>query len=427
MTAEIAIFNRSAVVVAADSAVTVGRDKVHISANKIFSVSESCPIGCMIYGTADFATIPWETIIKIFRKESLQKSFSTVRQCRDEFFEFLKGDRFITDDTASTSFVLFVVSVIEPIKDSVQKLAPSDRGKQLEAIIKKRVDWFTNHPITIQCDLPPIKNFKSARKKDIRVIANEVFDEIKYKYPTRLDDLMVDMIYAAFSSGFVSNYHSGIVFFGFGDDDLLPKLTRDELDGAPFKRLRIKEGPVEDDDDFVDEPAIIFPFADTEVMTSFMEGTTKAMKTTFMGLLYKTSNEIARRIIKENFTLSDDEYSTIEAMNKKAIQEIVKEALSALEDEIQERNVGPVMRAVASLPKEDMAKLAEALVEVTALKKKVSPSVESVGGPIDVCIVTKGDGLIWIKRKHYFDLSKNLQYMSYRKLTAPTLNIGGTE
>jgi len=29
---------------------------------------------------------------------------------------------------------------------------------------------------------------------------------------------------------------------------------------------------------------------------------------------------------------------------------------------------------------------------------------ETVAGPIDVAIISKGDGLIWIKRKHYFDL-----------------------
>jgi hypothetical protein len=27
---------------------------------------------------------------------------------------------------------------------------------------------------------------------------------------------------------------------------------------------------------------------------------------------------------------------------------------------------------------------------------------ETVGGPIDVAVISKGDGFIWIKRKHYF-------------------------
>lgn len=27
---------------------------------------------------------------------------------------------------------------------------------------------------------------------------------------------------------------------------------------------------------------------------------------------------------------------------------------------------------------------------------------ENVGGPVDVAVISKGDGFVWIKRKHYF-------------------------
>jgi hypothetical protein len=37
----------------------------------------------------------------------------------------------------------------------------------------------------------------------------------------------------------------------------------------------------------------------------------------------------------------------------------------------------------------------------------VTFTTETVGGPIDVAVITKGDGLIWIKRKHYFDKELN--------------------
>jgi hypothetical protein len=35
---------------------------------------------------------------------------------------------------------------------------------------------------------------------------------------------------------------------------------------------------------------------------------------------------------------------------------------------------------------------------------------ETVGGPIDVAVISKGDGLIWIKRKHYFSPELNRQF-----------------
>jgi hypothetical protein len=54
--------------------------------------------------------------------------------------------------------------------------------------------------------------------------------------------------------------------------------------------------------------------------------------------------------------------------------------------------------------------MAEALVNLTSFKRKVTSSIESVGGPVDVAVITKGDGFVWIKRKHYFDADKNQQF-----------------
>ena len=37
---------------------------------------------------------------------------------------------------------------------------------------------------------------------------------------------------------------------------------------------------------------------------------------------------------------------------------------------------------------------------------------ETVGGPIDVAVISKGDGFIWIKRKHYFKAELNPQFFA---------------
>lgn len=54
--------------------------------------------------------------------------------------------------------------------------------------------------------------------------------------------------------------------------------------------------------------------------------------------------------------------------------------------------------------------MAHALVELTSKKRRFSSEQETVGGPIDVAIVTRNEGLIWIQRKHYFDMSLNPGY-----------------
>jgi len=37
---------------------------------------------------------------------------------------------------------------------------------------------------------------------------------------------------------------------------------------------------------------------------------------------------------------------------------------------------------------------------------------ESVGGPIDVALISKGDGFVWIERKHYFRAELNHHFFA---------------
>ena len=69
-------------------------------------------------------------------------------------------------------------------------------------------------------------------------------------------------------------------------------------------------------------------------------------------------------------------------------------------------------RVIGNLPFPEMAELAEALVFMESMKERVTTPTESVSGPIDVAIISKGDGFIWIKRKHYFDPKLNPRFFS---------------
>lgn len=61
MTAEIAIMNKDAIALAADSAVTIEQQKgkkIYNTVNKLFMLSKYQPIGIMIYGNATFMGVP---------------------------------------------------------------------------------------------------------------------------------------------------------------------------------------------------------------------------------------------------------------------------------------------------------------------------------------------------------------------------------
>ena len=63
-----AIINRFGIALAADSAVTIGNERVWKSTNKLFSLGPNSDIAIMIYGGGDFIGVPWEIIIMSFRE-----------------------------------------------------------------------------------------------------------------------------------------------------------------------------------------------------------------------------------------------------------------------------------------------------------------------------------------------------------------------
>lgn len=90
---------------------------------------------------------------------------------------------------------------------------------------------------------------------------------------------------------------------------------------------------------------------------------------------------------------------------KGILDEIIKKA--------NEEFMRPIIQSVATLPIEELSLLAESMINITSVRRKVAldGNIGTVGGPIDVAIVSKHDGFIWMKRKHYFDIKYNPQYM----------------
>ena len=54
---------------------------------------------------------------------------------------------------------------------------------------------------------------------------------------------------------------------------------------------------------------------------------------------------------------------------------------------------------------------------VRSLKERVTRPSASVSRPIDVAVISKNDGFIWIKRKHYFDPKLNPRFFAKRTPT----------
>jgi hypothetical protein len=155
MTAEIAILNKNAVALAADSAVTLPAPespKIYNTANKVFMLSKFHPAGIMVCGSAEFMGLPWETIIKVYRSKLGMRNFDALKQFAKDFFEYLDQSRLLFSESRQRSYFQRMISrffwhIRKDIQGNVEEALKTKSplsDAELTAITNKVIDeWLT--------------------------------------------------------------------------------------------------------------------------------------------------------------------------------------------------------------------------------------------------------------------------------------------
>jgi len=423
MTAVVGVLNKHAVAIAADSAVTVGGAngrKIFNKANKVFALSKEHPVGIMIYNSATFMSTPWETIIKIYRKQLGSKSFPTLRAYQEDFIEFLRTKDFYTDVRMQELFLEnFILEIVDSgLRETANKhpnltgnLSPENRIQFL-TFFEQEIDTFINR-WSQQQDFCP--EFEDYTLDDFIRYSNVVFGRvIQSRFIIngfQLSEILQQKIreavhYVLRIQEEYSNF-TGLIFTGFGEDEIYPQLIPVNISMVVHNRLRyfVNEGKGGVISNY--NNSCICPFAQTDVIDTILAGIDPSLdniyKNNFSNLLQKYNQQIIASIGDTNPLLSDQ----IQSID---IEAIVQE-FSNLNQQIKRNNyITPLMNAVSSLSKEDLAEMAESLIYLTYLKRRITFAEESVGGPVDVAVISKGDGFVWIKRKHYFKPELNQHF-----------------
>ncbi len=138
-----------------------------------------------------------------------------------------------------------------------------------------------------------------------------------------------------------------------------------------------------------------------------MSGIDPRLSDALVDSLSEIFHEYPKAIIDSIETMNDEEKTSLKAQFQPKSDELVTR-ISTYIGNYRESNLIPVINVVISLPKTELAAMAESLVNLTTLKRKVSLQAETVGGPVDVAVISKRDGFVWIRKKHYFKEELNL-------------------
>ena len=360
MTAEVALLNTTAVALAADSAMTLGGSNKTYPAQKLFALTKHHPVGVMIYNNAQFMGIPWETLIKMYRHSLGSKSHPSIEAYVDDFFGFVGRAPFTNAERELENLLRMARGAFLLVRSAAG--LPDDSTGGDDALLQEVIEQ--QRAVIARWSKSPSMN-----EVDVAQVVVDSHREL---------DRQIDSM--------------------FGEDLVTPPI-KEALRGL-VEDLILSS---------VTTSAQIVPFAQSEMVTRFMEGVDPA----FLDYLQDSMGETSRQLVMEvlesmGIECSEEDAKTVREAAAKQADRFLQETA-----DVRQRNfVAPIMDVVEHLPKEELADMAEALVNLTALKRRVSLDLETVGGPIDVAVISKGDGLIWIKRKHYFDPALNPRYVS---------------
>jgi hypothetical protein len=393
MTAEVAIMNTQGIALAADSAVTLGVGKTYNSADKLFALSKYYPVGIMMYSSAAIMGIEWETIIKTYRDFLGKKSFDTLSEYAGDFINYLSKFPYFTG---------------EQMKDYLRSVCFDVFSHVLTWFLD---DLHTEFDGKENIELSRIDALFAATLKNIKEKMQKTEDEkqlkVDYDYIDENQEIINEMIKIVFENyqvpkkqaadltailklnfqkcGWIDNY-TGIVIAGYGEREIFPTVHDFCVGGKLGKTLIYFNENV--DKIGGGHTASIDPYAQTEMVHQFAKG----IDPDFAEMITNKFDTVLQSL---SDLLPDADKQKIDALSGLFTDYIGAAIDAAYKD--------PIMDIVSCMQKSELVAMAEAMVNLTALKRHVSTDSETVGGPVDLALITKGDGFIWIKKKTNYD------------------------
>lgn len=388
----------------------------------------------MIYGAGTFGPIPWETVVKEYRRAAGTRTFGTVAEYAADFIDHLAGlTQHVTRDEQLERVAMTAFRELEVIRDVVEEevFAAAAAGADLDdSVVIDRILGEIDTTIERLAGGTFVEGLSAAIVG--REIGSAVSDWTDFVAAT-FRDLPTDarvvrrarvLVRMSLRLADRSPGSGGVVVAGFGESEIFPALAHYLLDGVVANRVRMHRGSHVRIDG--SQSAGIYPFAQEDMVATFMDGVHPGFRIALDEFVDETVALLVERFCSVvEGSLPEAVYGQLQDEMQEARGWVTEHFGSSLAAFLERNNSGPVMSVVEVLPKEERAEMAEALVNLTSFKRRVTPGAETVGGPIDVAVISKGDGLVWIKRKHYFDPELNHRYFDRDRRLRGSGTLGG--
>lgn len=366
----------------------------------------------MVFNSADLMRVPWELLIKDFRDFLGEKSFNTLKGYAEEFFKWLDGAQAFFPDTVQREILLdatnrAALNIYTECQGEYVEQDGEDGDTWRNHVADYVNTYFAHSSEFIYANRLTVDIFNTTRNlyiDDISAELTRLMDHFKWPVIENMEMLATCALRRVLA--FPAEYFStaGLVFAGFGDDDVFPAMQ--EYSSAGYINNTAISSLSREDTISHQLPASLTAFAQTSMADTFTLGFSADVYSAFMDSVRKCTEEFAKSIVAD----SGGELERLGELSERA-STFANDISEVVFQRARREHSLPMKQVLGVLPVDEMAELAETLVNLQSLKEKVTKPSASVGGPIDVAIITRNEGLVWVKRKKFFESDLNPRYM----------------
>jgi hypothetical protein len=410
MTSEIAVMNQRAVVLAADSAVTLvdgGTVVVRNEQRKLFNLIDKKPVGLMFFGLADLMGHPWEHLIEHYQKNQSAQGFATVREYATSFTgmldgltEFFPTDRYRDEYRRVLASVFrYVFQLAQFLRESQDPSAPSvsDTAVLEAAIERVWRDYQFRDDGSPRANLPCFpKDFGTTVAARYGQAADEL---IAYGFaPFGLSKQATQKlkeigVFCVVKDLFLEDV-AGLVFAGFGNDERYPVVVTwfvSGIIGGYAKRMEASADAIDGE-----VRSKIRVFADSEVTNAFIRGIDLNLERRLYGGFRMMMHGLVDQVVGAVPGMESPARETLRDRFQRDFVPKYLESFHRMMAEYQQQAfINPVLRVLEIAARNELAETASQLVSLNIFKKRIMAHRETVGGAVDVAVISRENGFQW--------------------------------
>lgn len=401
MTSQVAVFNLECVAVASDSVMTVTRGS-HVrtlpSSEKVLDLGDGHRVVVMTSGESRFMSVPYPVLLGEWQA-TLTQPLACVGDYPRAFVAWLAQRTDLFSEEAQEGFFAwqlddFYRAVRGAIGQDLAEAGLAEAGwdeRDVQTVVDAAIDRLLGalgeRDDLVEID-PGADAFYLAQKTTLVEEAfTDVFDGTAR---TVTGDLRLrrELPALVLAKAEPWAYDSVLAFIGYGSGDVFPGHQVIELHGLVNGQVRVNwREPVAAQPSL---PAIVVPFGQDEAIDTFLW----AYNSEFLRIAHRRIDH-ALDLVRDKECLVTGTWEE-EPDLRQGTHENLNDDFRRLS---REQFIDPMLDTVESLPRTEMARMAEALVGIQALRAASSSRQPSVGGPIDVAVISRRHGVQWLRRK----------------------------